>query len=144
MFALSLLTENPGTLWRSLTTLGTPGGWAALGGLAYIVLFATVAGSGIWTTLMGRNPASVVAPFSLLVPVVGMSLAFLLLGERPTWLEALAGSVVIGGVLLGSVRKTSPSRTADVPTGIADTRAQIADTGARTADTGARTADTGV
>ncbi|SFA71477.1 O-acetylserine/cysteine efflux transporter [Amycolatopsis marina] len=105
MFALSLVFEGPGEQWASLSTLGSSGGLTALGGLAYIVLFGTIVGSGIWTTLMRRNPAGVVAPFSLLVPVVGMSLAFLLLDERPAVLEIVAGVVVVTGVLLGSLRR---------------------------------------
>jgi len=61
-------------------------------------------GSGLWTTLLGRYPASTVAPFSLLVPVVGFSTAWLILGERPHPFELAAGAVVVGGVLLGSMR----------------------------------------
>jgi O-acetylserine/cysteine efflux transporter len=57
---------------------------------------------------MGRNPAGVVAPFSLLVPIVGISLAFFALGEQPTLLELIAAVIVIGGVLLGSLKKTGP------------------------------------
>jgi drug/metabolite transporter (DMT)-like permease len=38
---------------------------------------------GIWTALMRRYPAGVVAPYSLLVPVVGIGLAAVVLGERP-------------------------------------------------------------
>jgi O-acetylserine/cysteine efflux transporter len=105
MFALSLVMEGPAAQWRSLTTLGTPTGLTALGGLAYVVLIGTVVGSGLWTTLMRRNPAGVVSPFSLLVPVVGLTASFLLLGEQPTGLEIGAAVVVIGGVLLGSIRR---------------------------------------
>jgi O-acetylserine/cysteine efflux transporter len=110
MFALSLIAEGPGAQWKSLTTLNSPSGWTAIIGLVYIVVPATIVGSGIWTTLMGRNPAGVVAPFSLLVPVIGMSLAFLVLRERPTLLETLAAAVVIGGVLLGSLKRRSSAR----------------------------------
>ena len=111
MFALSLIMEGPAAQWHSLTTLGTPTGLTARGGFAYGVLIGTVVGSGLWTTLMLRNPAGVVSPFSLLVPVVGMSASFLLLGERPSGVEIGAAVVVIGGVLLGSlrpVRKPAP------------------------------------
>jgi O-acetylserine/cysteine efflux transporter len=104
MFALSLVMEGPAAQWQSLTTLGTPTGLIALGGFVYVVLFGTVVGSGIWTTLMRRNPASVVSPFSLLVPVVGLTASFLVLNERPSVLEIVAAAVVIGGVLLGSLR----------------------------------------
>ncbi|MCP2235414.1 O-acetylserine/cysteine efflux transporter [Prauserella halophila] len=100
MFALSLVFEGPARQWRSLATIDE--GWIALAGLGYIVLLGTILGSGIWTTLMRRNPASSVAPFSLLVPVVGMTLSFLLLDERPTPVEIAAAVVVVVGVFLGS------------------------------------------
>ncbi|GAA4539524.1 EamA family transporter [Amycolatopsis samaneae] len=113
MFALSLIMEGPSAQWHSLATLGTKTGLIALGGLAYIVLLGTIAGSGIWTTLMRRNPAGVVAPFSLLVPVVGLSMSYLVLDERPSPLEIAAAAVVIGGVLLGSLRRRRPAADLD-------------------------------
>ncbi|MCX2732562.1 EamA family transporter [Saccharopolyspora sp. NFXS83] len=111
MFALSALVEGPGLGWRALAgSVTSATGWAALGGLAFTAVLATVLGSGIWTTLMARHPASTVAPFSLLVPVVGVTSAWLVLGERPHPIELLAGAVVITGVLLGSLppRSTPP------------------------------------
>lgn len=111
LFALSLALEGPEAQWNALSTVATGGGLVALGGLAYTVLIATIMGSGIWTTLMRRNPAGVVAPFSMLVPVVGMTMAFLLLAETPAPVEILAGVVVVTGVLLGSL----PPRRANSP-----------------------------
>ena len=55
--------------------------WGAWVGLAYTVVLGTVVGSGIWTWLMARHPASTVAPFSMLVPVVGISAAWLEIGR---------------------------------------------------------------
>ncbi|MDT8910819.1 EamA family transporter [Amycolatopsis sp. PS_44_ISF1] len=105
MFGLSLVLEGPAAQWRSLSTLATPTGLVGVAGLAYVVLLGTVAGSGIWTTLMRRNPAGVVAPFSLLVPVVGLTASYLVLDEQPSRLEIVAAAVVIGGVLIGSLRR---------------------------------------
>ncbi|MBB1155614.1 MULTISPECIES: EamA family transporter [Amycolatopsis] len=105
MLALSSIFEGPGAAWHSLATLGTKTGLIGIAGLAYVVVFGTVVGSGIWTTLMRRNPAGVVAPFSLLVPVVGLTASFFILGEEPTVLTLVAAAVVIGGVLLGSLRR---------------------------------------
>ena len=51
---------------------------------------------------MRRYPAGLVAPHSLLVPVVGMACAMALLGERPAVVELVAGAVVVGGVLVAS------------------------------------------
>jgi O-acetylserine/cysteine efflux transporter len=108
MFALSAVAEGPWAGWQSVATaFDSPTGWFALGGLAYTSLLATVVGSGLWTTLMGRYPASVVAPFSLLVPVVGFTAAWLVFGERPHLVELAAGAVVVGGVLLGSLTRRS-------------------------------------
>ncbi|WP_016699754.1 EamA family transporter [Actinoalloteichus spitiensis] len=102
MLALALVVEGPTRIGISLTTLGTPGAWAALLGLAYTVLIAGVLGSGAWTWLLARHPAGVVAPFSMLVPVVGMTAAWLVLRETVAAWELLGGFLIVGGVLLGS------------------------------------------
>ncbi|GHF75294.1 O-acetylserine/cysteine efflux transporter [Amycolatopsis bartoniae] len=112
MLALSLVFEGPAADWHSLATLNTANGWTAIGGFGYVVVLGTLVGSGVWTTLMNRNPANIVAPFSLLVPVVGMSASFLLLDERPALVEVLAGVVVVGGVLLGSLPRRQRSAEA--------------------------------
>ncbi|GLY68675.1 EamA family transporter [Amycolatopsis taiwanensis] len=112
MFVLSLVFEGPSAQWQSLATLGTANGWQGLAAFGYVVGFGTVVGAGIWVTLMRRNPAGVVAPFSLLVPLVGMTTSFLFLDERPALVEILAGIVVVAGVLLGSMRRRQRSTPA--------------------------------
>ncbi|MEV5835864.1 EamA family transporter, partial [Nocardia sp. NPDC052112] len=97
MFALSAFIEGPTTGLRALTDVTSPGGWHALLGLAYIVVLGTIAGSGLWTYLMSRYPASTVAPMSLLVPVVGILAAWAAFGEDPTPLSLLGGAIVIAG-----------------------------------------------
>jgi O-acetylserine/cysteine efflux transporter len=114
MFAVSLLVEGPARDWHSLATINSPTGWSAIGALAYIVLPATILGSGLWTTLMRRNPAGVVAPFSLLVPVVGVGASWLLLHETPAWIELAAGVVVVFGVLLGIPKPAPKARRTPV------------------------------
>lgn len=122
MLALSLLFEGPERIGASLAGAGTSAAIPAWVGLAYTVLLGTVVGSGIWVWLMARHPAGVVAPFSMLVPVVGIGAAWLLLAERPTPLELLGGCLVVGGVLWAS-RPTPESSVAD--------RALLANTGGR-------------
>ncbi|MFD4690925.1 EamA family transporter [Streptomyces sp. NPDC058463] len=102
LLALSAVMEGPGTGWRALGSAFGPDGWPGLVALVYIAVLGSVVGSGIWTALLKRYPAGVVAPFSMLVPVVGMAGAWLALHERPTgW--AVAGAVaVVAGVLLGT------------------------------------------
>jgi len=104
MFALSAVVEGPGTGWVSVGTALSGDAWPAVGGLVYIVLLGTLAGSGIWIALMARHPAGVVAPWSLLVPPVGIGAAWLVLDEVPSVTELVAGAVVVLGVLLGTPR----------------------------------------
>ncbi len=101
MFAMSLVLDGPTAGIESLTTLGSRSGVLALVGLAYVVLLGTIAGSGLWTMLMSRYEASRVAPLSLLVPVVGITAAWLLLGETPTAVEVGGAVIVIVGCAVG-------------------------------------------
>jgi O-acetylserine/cysteine efflux transporter len=110
MFALSLAAEGPDEIAEAFVGLGTPTGLLALAGLTYLVTFGTVIGTGIWTWLMSRHEAGVVAPFSLLVPVVGMSSAWLVLGQTVSWQELGGAVLIVGGVFLGSIRLRRPAR----------------------------------
>ena len=104
MLVLSLLTEGPARIASSLAGAFGPEAVPAWVGLAYTCLIGTAVGSSIWTWLLARHPAGVVAPFSMLVPVAGILAAAIVLGERPTWLELLGGVVVVIGVMIGSRR----------------------------------------
>lgn len=104
MLALSLLVEGPDRILASLGSAVGPGAApeaaAANLGLLYTVVVGTLVGSGLWTLLLRRNPSSAVAPFSMLVPVTGITTAWLVLGETPALAEVLGGVLVVGGVLL--------------------------------------------
>ena len=102
LFALSLLTEGPHRIAAAIAAIPAPTGLLAVAGLAYTVIVATVGGSGIWTALLSRHSSSVVAPYSMLVPVAGIAASWLLLGERPSLAELGFGAVAVGGVLLAS------------------------------------------
>jgi O-acetylserine/cysteine efflux transporter len=104
MLALALAVEGPTRILDSLTTW-TPDAVPAVLGLLYTVVIGTILGSGLWTWLMSRHPAGVVAPFSMLVPVTGMTAAWLILGETATLPEFLGGFLVVGGVLLGGLKR---------------------------------------
>lgn len=108
MLLLSLVVEGPARIGHSLTGLGTSVGGTALAGLLYTSLVATVVGTGIWSWLMARHPAGTVAPFSMLVPVTGLTVAWLVLGERPSLVEWLGCAVVVVGVLLTAGGRHTP------------------------------------
>ncbi|MGW4717439.1 EamA family transporter [Nocardia sp. NPDC004260] len=97
LFALSAFVEGPTTGAHAVVEAFTPAGLPALLALAYIAVLATVVGTGLWTYLLGRYPAGLVAPFSLLVPIVGIAAAWTFLGETPTTLSLIGGVVVLAG-----------------------------------------------
>lgn len=61
--------------------------------LAYQAYVVTIFGYAAWNHLVGRYPASTVAPLSLMVPVAGLATAWLAYGER-------IGGARLGGALL--------------------------------------------
>ena len=108
MLALALVVEGPDRIVHSLATVGTTEALPSVLGLLYVVVVATLIGYGIWNTLLARHPSNVVAPFSMLVPVVGVLASWLAFGETLDPVELVAGGFVVGGVLIASrpVRRT--------------------------------------
>ncbi|MES2945428.1 MAG: EamA family transporter, partial [Pseudomonadota bacterium] len=77
--ALSLVFDAPEIRWQWLDARASS--WLAV---AYLGWMATVLGYSLWTGLLKRHPANRVAPFSLGVPVVGLTAGMLILGEVVT------------------------------------------------------------
>ncbi|MGQ7959044.1 EamA family transporter [Pseudomonas sp. SP16.1] len=94
--ALSWWLEGPAAIEGALRGFGVE----ALLVLAYLAFAATLVGYGLWSRLLSRYPASQVAPFSLLVPVVGIGSAALLLGERLGTLQLTGVALVMGGLAI--------------------------------------------
>ena len=95
MLALSLLAEGPEPLAALLTI--SP---QAILSVLFIAYGATLVGYGCWAVLLGRHRASVIAPFALLVPVVGFAAAFVFLGEQVSLLEMAGSLLIFAGLVL--------------------------------------------
>jgi O-acetylserine/cysteine efflux transporter len=94
MLAASLVFEGPDAMVRALTH---PGWWPLLS-LLFIAYASTLVTYSIWNWLLARHPASTIAPFTLLVPVVAMLSSAALLDEPlPAW-KLLAAGLVLGGL----------------------------------------------
>jgi O-acetylserine/cysteine efflux transporter len=76
---LSLAFDEPSTRWQWTAAPFTT--WIAV---AYLGWMATILGYAMWTRLLKRHPVNRVAPFSLGVPVVGISTGMLVLGDTIT------------------------------------------------------------
>ncbi|WP_113703062.1 EamA family transporter [Nonomuraea lactucae] len=109
LLALSLLVEG-------VPSLSAPAeGWLSLG---YVAFVSTLGGFSLWGWLLRRYDASTVAPYTLLVPVFGLSSAALVTGEPISWVKLAAGALIVSGVLYAGTRPrqaapvlAAPSRT---------------------------------
>ncbi|MBP2230630.1 O-acetylserine/cysteine efflux transporter [Azospirillum agricola] len=106
LLALSFLAEGPDRIAHAFANLT----WVGIGALVYIAAGATLFGFAAWGFLMRHYPASLVAPFSLLVPLFGMSSSALLLGETFTALKLAGGLLVFCGLALSVLKLPALAR----------------------------------
>ncbi|MCR3761608.1 EamA family transporter [Clostridium felsineum] len=93
---LSWFIEGPASwkaAWHSLNT-------TSLFSIVYLAYLATIFAYSMWGKLLSKYSATVVSPFALLVPVVGMSSSFLLLGDHFSFLQILGAALVMIGLLI--------------------------------------------
>ncbi|MFJ7944182.1 EamA family transporter [Streptomyces sp. NPDC096354] len=112
LLGLSLLFEGWDRDADALAALD----WSGVGIIVYVAWITTVFGFGAWGFLLRHHPASSVAPFTLLVPVFGMSFAALLLDESVSPLRWCAAALLVGGVALTSLAGTRRPRPATTET----------------------------
>ena len=90
LFLLSLVLEGPGAVPYAIGHIT----WLGIGSLLFVGWISTDFGYGAWSFLLARYPASIVAPFTLLVPIVGLTSGLLVLNEPMSALD-LGGSVLV-------------------------------------------------
>jgi O-acetylserine/cysteine efflux transporter len=95
LILLSLAVEGP----RPLLALAHPT-WALAIAVAVVSYAGTIFGFGVWARLLSHHPAAAVAPFALLVPVVGMVAAAAIFGETLSLPELFGGLMVMIGLAL--------------------------------------------
>ncbi|WP_026075655.1 EamA family transporter [Noviherbaspirillum massiliense] len=93
---LSLLLEGPAAMTAALSTLSV----RSFAAIAYLAWAATLFGYGLWTRLLSRYPANQVAPFSLLVPIVGLSTGWLVFGEALQPIHFAGGALLMLGLVV--------------------------------------------
>lgn len=97
---LSLALEGPDAIGAGLAAFG----WRPVLSTLYTAILCTLVGYAIFNSLLARNASAAVVPWPLLAPVVAMIAAALLLGQVPTPGEAVGGALLVGGVLVTTVR----------------------------------------
>src|SRR5471032_1039064 len=91
---LSLAFDDPATRWSwTSAPLST---WIST---AYLGWMATILGYAMWTRLLKRHPVNRVAPFSLGVPVVGISAGMIALGDVITGWQWAGIALIVASLI---------------------------------------------
>ena len=110
-FALSYAFEGPQRMVAALSGISA----VSIFAIVYLAFIATLIGYGLWSRLLSRYPASQVAPFSLLVPIVGLASASIFLDERLSAVQIVGALLVMAGLAVNVfggwvVQRLSPAR----------------------------------
>lgn len=96
LLLLSAWLEGPLAMATALANFS----WTAFGAVAYLAWAATLFGYGVWTALLSRYPANRIAPFSLLVPLVGLTTGWVVFGETLKPVHFAGGALLMAGLLV--------------------------------------------
>lgn len=94
LLGLSWIFEGPGVMGHALANLSLKG-W---GSVLYIGWLSTLFAFAVWGRLIRMYSASVVAPFSLLVPPIALVFCHHLLGELLTGRQLLGAGLILFGL----------------------------------------------
>ncbi|MBJ7556497.1 EamA family transporter [Marinomonas spartinae] len=97
-FLCSWFIDGPEVITHSLLNIN----WSTAATLAYLSIFATVGGYGLWSYLMSRYSAATIAPLSLGVPIVGLTSSAILLGETISPMQWIGITLVLFGLLMNT------------------------------------------
>lgn len=96
LFALSWLIEGPAAITTALQNFSA----STLASIAYLAWASTLFGYGVWTFLLSRYPVNRIAPFTLLVPLVGLTTGWLAFGETLKPVHFVGGALLMIGLLV--------------------------------------------
>lgn len=96
MFILSILFEGLGSISTSFHHIT----WHGVSSIIYIVYASTWVGYGVWNWLLSRYSVSVVVPFTLLIPIVGVITSILFMNETFEAWKVVAALLVIAGLII--------------------------------------------
>jgi O-acetylserine/cysteine efflux transporter len=95
-FLLSYLFEGSAAIVGSLSNLSL----SSVLTVMYLAFAATLVGYTLWGRLLATLPTHMVAPLTLLVPVVGLTAAWLLLDEALKTSQIIGAAIVMCGLLI--------------------------------------------
>lgn len=95
-FMLSVWFEGPDAIVHSLSNLSL----SSILTVVYLAFAATLVGYTLWGRLLANLPTHMVAPLTLMVPVVGLTAAWALLDEALQATQIVGAAIVMCGLLI--------------------------------------------
>ncbi len=99
MAVLSLIFES--NQWHYVEQAS----WRAWASIAYSAVFSSIVGYGLWNWLMTRYPVNQVVPYSLLLPIAGISGGVVFFGDPFNWHILVGAALTISGVGIIAFRR---------------------------------------
>lgn len=96
LFLLSWLIEGPDAIGSALQHFSLQ----SFGAVAYIAWASTLFGYAVWNFLMSRYAVNRIAPFTLLVPLVGLTTGWLAFSEELQAVHLIGGALLMVGLLV--------------------------------------------
>ncbi len=96
LFALSFFLEGPEAMGRGLSEMSL----LSLLGVLYVAFASTWVGVGLWNGLVSRYPLTLIAPFTLLVPLFGMFWSKIILDEPLQSWKIMGAGLILAGLCL--------------------------------------------
>ena len=96
LLLFSWFLERPEAILQGLQKLS----WLHFGSIFYIAYLATIFGFGLWNHLHRFYPLSKLAPFTLLVPIVGILSSALVFNEPIQWWKSLSTLLILSGLCI--------------------------------------------
>jgi O-acetylserine/cysteine efflux transporter len=96
LLAISLIVDGPGPMVAVFQNIN----WISIGAVAYITYLSTFFAFGMWSWLLHEYRLSVIAPFTLLVPVIAIGSSSIFLNEPIEIWKIYAAMLVIGGLCI--------------------------------------------
>ena len=107
LFGLSLGFEGWDTILYSITHVT----WVGLTALTFTVVAATWIGATCWALLFRKYPATMIAPYALLIPVVAIILSMIFLDDVYSNITLTASAIVFLGLIINQwPRKSGKSK----------------------------------
>ena len=123
LFLFNLLPGGllPGAASRPADFLWLGKAWGGWGLLLLLAAGPTLAGFGLYNVALTHLPSSVVNLVATSEPVFTAAIAYILLGERLTWIQIAGSMLILGAVIflrISEGRLTGPARTGAEPTAL--------------------------